>query len=64
DRKMVERYCHATDEAKKRAINTFGKAKDDAEQTPAVPDGLDKLLTLDSSKLERLLKLAVVAESF
>ena len=64
DRKMVERYCHATDEAKKHAINTFGKAKASAEQTPAVPNGLDKLLTLEPDKLERLLKLAVVAESF
>mgnify|MGYP001452481472 CR=1 FL=1 len=64
DRKMVERYCHATDAAKQRAINTFGKAVAAGQQTPALPSGLDKLLTLDPGKLDRLLKLAAVAESF
>lgn len=63
DRKMVERYCHATDAAKRHAINTFGKAKAQAEQTPAIPGGLDKLLTLDPAKLDMLRKLAEVAGS-
>lgn len=64
DRKMVERYCHATDAAKQRAINTFGRAVAAGQQTPALPSGLDKLLTLEPDKLDRLLKLAAVAESF
>ena len=63
DRKMVERYCHATDAAKRHAINTFGKAKSDAASISALPAGLDKLLTLDPSKLDILVKLASLAES-